>query len=69
MIQTLEAVIDPDGQIRLLEAVRIAGPRRAFLVILEEPSAMPGEAALLSEAALAVDWNRMEEDAAWSYLQ
>ena len=25
--------------------------------------------ALLSEAALAEDWNRPEEDAAWAYLQ
>ena len=25
------------------------------------------ETALLSEAALAEDWNRPEEDAAWSY--
>ncbi len=27
------------------------------------------ETALLSEAALAEDWNRPEEDEAWSYLQ
>ena len=27
------------------------------------------ESALLSEASLAVDWNRPEEDAAWSHLQ
>ena len=27
------------------------------------------EEALLSEAALAEDWNRPEEDAAWAYLQ
>ena len=27
------------------------------------------EEALLSEAALAVDWSRPEEDAAWAYLQ
>ena len=29
----------------------------------------PGEAALLAEGALAVDWLRPEEDAAWSHLQ
>ena len=28
-----------------------------------------GETALLSEAALAKDWNRAEEDAAWQHLQ
>jgi len=27
------------------------------------------EEALLSEVALAEDWNRPEEDAAWAYLQ
>jgi len=27
------------------------------------------DAALLSEAALAEDWNRAEEDAAWAHLQ
>ncbi|MCX6589991.1 MAG: hypothetical protein NTZ56_00575 [Acidobacteria bacterium] len=31
----------------------------------EQPSPNPLEAALLSEAALAEDWNRPEEDAAW----
>jgi hypothetical protein len=35
---------------------------------LDEPAEVPGEAALLAEAALS-DWNRPEEDAAWSYLQ
>lgn len=31
----------------------------------EEPPAHPDETALLSEAALAEDWNRPEEDPAW----
>jgi hypothetical protein len=69
MIQTVEAVIDAAGQVKLLGVVRISGPRRALLTVLEEPAAVPGEAALLAEAALAVDWNRPEEDAAWSHLQ
>jgi predicted RNase H-like HicB family nuclease len=30
---------------------------------------MGGETALLSEQALAQDWQRSEEDAAWSYLR
>jgi len=29
----------------------------------------PNETALLSEASLAEDWNRPEEDAVWSHLQ
>jgi len=69
MIQTVEAVVDADGRVRLLEAVILSGPRRALVTVLDESAAVPGEAALLAEAALAVDWNRPEEDAAWSHLQ
>lgn len=69
MIQTVEAVVDVDGRVRLLGDVHISGPRRALVTVLEEPAAVPGEAALLAEAALAVDWNRPDEDAAWSHLQ
>jgi hypothetical protein len=69
MPKTVEAVIDTGG-VRLLEPVSLASPRRALVIILdEEPAALPNETALLSEAALAEDWNRPEEDAAWSYLQ
>ena len=69
MIQTIEAVIDEAGHIRLLGEVHVDGPRRALVTVLEEPAPIPGEAALLSEAALAADWLRPEEDTAWSYLQ
>lgn len=69
MIQTVEAVIDAAGRVQLLGEVRVDGPRRALLTVLEEPAVVPGEAALLAEAALAVDWSRPEEDAAWSHLQ
>jgi hypothetical protein len=69
MIQTVEAVVDATGRVRLLGEVRVDGPRRALVTVLDEPAAMPGEAALLAEAALAVDWSRPEEDAAWSHLQ
>ena len=70
MIQTVEAVIDEDGKVRLLEAVRLPEARRALVTILEEvPAADVSETALLSEQALAEDWNRPEEDEAWSHLQ
>ena len=71
MIQTVEAVIDESGTVHLTEAVRVSGTRRALVTILEEParvSESASETALLSEAALA-DWNRPEEDEAWSHLQ
>lgn len=69
MIQTVEAVVDATGRVQLLGEVHIHGPRRALVTVLEEPAAVPGEAALLAEAALAADWLRPEEDAAWSHLQ
>lgn len=69
MIQTVEAVIEQGGRVRLLAEVEVDAPRRALVTVLDESAAIPGETALLSEAALAVDWNRPEEDAAWSYLQ
>jgi hypothetical protein len=70
MIRTVKAIIDEKGAVRLLESVDLPGARRALVTILEEePLTQPHEAALLSEAALAEDWNRPEEDAAWSHLQ
>lgn len=69
MIRTVEAVIDDQGKVRLLETVPLGAPRRALVTILDEPAALTHETALLSEAALAEDWNRPEEDVAWSYLQ
>lgn len=68
MIRTIEAVIDEHGSVLLQEAVALTAPRRALVTILEEEPYFD-EAALLSEDALAEDWNRPEEDAAWSHLQ
>ena len=70
MIRTVEGVIGDDGVVRLLESVSLPSPRRALITILDEqPAIYPDETARLSEAALAEDWNRPEEDAAWAYLQ
>ena len=70
MIRTVEAVIDEQGNVRLLEPVHLPTARRALVTILEDrPIAGAPESALLSEAALAEDWNRPEEDEAWSHLQ
>jgi hypothetical protein len=67
MIRTVEAIIDEKGRVSLLEPVRPSTARRALVTILdEEPIA---ETALLSEAVLAEDWERAEEDAAWAHLQ
>ena len=70
MLQAVEAVIDQDGNVRLLSPVRLSAARRAIVTILDEEwLGIVPETALLSEEALAKDWNRPEEDAAWSHLQ
>lgn len=69
MIQTIEALIDENGRVSLLEPVHLPTARRALVTILEQPTTDKTEPAPLSEAALAADWNRLEEDEAWSHLQ
>jgi hypothetical protein len=70
MIQTIEAIIEPDGEVLLLESVQITEPHRAIVLILQdEPAWKASVNALLSEQSLAEDWNRPEEDEAWSHLQ
>ena len=70
MIKTVEAVIDEQGNVRLLEPVHPGQARRALVTILDEqPNAQASELTLLSEVTLARDWSRSEEHAAWSHLQ
>lgn len=73
MPKTVEAVVDEHGRIRLLEPLQLRTSQRVLVTVLDE-EAKTGEAgvsetALLSEAALAEDWNREEEDEAWDHLQ
>jgi hypothetical protein len=67
-MKTVEAIIDASGQIRLIEPLVLATAHRALVTILDEAPS-DHEPALLSETALAEDWNRPEEDAAWAHLQ
>ncbi|MFH1975774.1 MAG: hypothetical protein ABIJ52_09455 [Pseudomonadota bacterium] len=70
MIQTVEAIINEQGQVFLLDDIKLSKARRAIVTILNDiPVNALNETALLSEKALATDWNRPEEDEAWSHLQ
>ncbi len=66
-MKTVEATIDPDGRIRLLEPLCLDRPCRAIVTIIDDEAT--AEAALLSQQVLARDWDRPEEDAAWLHLQ
>ena len=69
MLQTIEAVIDQNGILRVLEPVQWPKHRRVLITILnEEPSDEQDNLALISAVALARDWDRPEEDEAWSHL-
>ena len=67
MLKAVEATIETDGRIHLLEPLRLVHSCRAIVTIIEEPDVT--ETALLSQQALAHDWERPEEDTAWSHLQ
>jgi len=71
VLRTIEAIIEPDGTVRLLERVELPVARRALVTVLDEQIDEEDGASgvLLSEAALAIDWTRPEEDAAWEHLQ
>jgi len=70
MIQTVEAIINEQGHVFLLDRIKLPEARRALVTILNDtPVDNINEAALLSEKNLAIDWNRPEEDVAWSHLQ
>ena len=70
MIQTVKAMIDEAGNVRLLEPLHLSSTHRALVTILDTTHSIGGlEPAFLSEPSLAVDWNRPEEDEAWSHLQ
>jgi hypothetical protein len=68
VLRTVEATVEKDGTVRLHKKIKLPTSRRAILTILDEP-ALVSQTALLSEAALAKDWDRPEEDKAWAHLQ
>ncbi|MDX6289947.1 MAG: hypothetical protein QOH42_1746 [Blastocatellia bacterium] len=54
MSQTVEAVIDKEGNVQLLEAIRLVEARRALVTILDDAPA--------DEAALELGYQQMGQD-------
>jgi hypothetical protein len=73
MLQTYEAVLQPNGQLQFFDLPKglAQKPRRVLVTFTEEApeadTALCG--ATLSEPALAEDWLTDEEEAAWAHLQ
>lgn len=69
MLKTFEGIIDQDGKLRILDPIPLPRSRRVIITILEdEPTDVTPDLALLSEPALAREWEQPEEDEAWSHL-
>jgi len=66
-LKVFEATIETDGSVQLRNSVQLPHRCRAIVTVIEDSES--SETALLSEAALAEDWNRPEEDEAWAHLQ
>jgi hypothetical protein len=67
MFKAVEATIEMNGQVHLMEPLHLEHSCRAIVTIIDEPEV--SDATLLSQPALAHDWERPEEDAAWSHLK
>ena len=69
MLKSVEAIIEKNGKVRLQKPIHLRTRCRAILTILDEKPEIIAETALMSEVALSEDWNRPEEEKAWSHLQ
>jgi len=64
-----EAVVEPDGRIRLSASVHLEKGLKVLVAVppSEEDAALSGIA--LSEPSLADDWLNPDEEEAWAHLQ
>lgn len=73
MLQTFEAVLQPNGQLQFLDRPADAAKAARHVLVTFTDEAVSRDTALngaaLSEPALAQDWLRDEEAAAWAHLQ
>ena len=73
-MQTLmvEAHVDDDGHLHVDVPTDLPKGHRKVVLVLDDADYLeshPMETALLSQQALAEDWERPEEDEAWKHLQ
>ncbi len=70
-LKTVEAVLEKEERLRLLENAEWPHAQRVLVPFLDEETERKGiyDTALLSETALGEDWNRPGEDEVWQHLQ
>ncbi len=69
MLKSVEAEIEPGGEVKLLEPLDVDRPCHAIVTLIDDDGRDIPETALLSEKTLARDWERDEEEEAWAHLQ
>ncbi len=70
MYKTIRCYIEENHQVHTLEDVELPAGKNALITIPDADEATGAdETVYLSEAALGKDWNRVEEDRAWSSLR
>ena len=70
MYKTIKVYIDEKHCVRSLDNIELPAGKTALMTILDQDEQDTGlDTAILSESVLAKDWNRVEEDRAWSSLQ
>ncbi len=71
MLKTIEAVVEADSHIRVLERVDLIQGQRVLVTLLDDLQINKEsiDSTMLSEKALAVDWDREDEEKVWSNLQ
>jgi hypothetical protein len=70
MNKTIKCYIDENHQVHPLENIELPAGKNALITILDQDDPIGvNETAFLSETVLGKDWNRAEEDSAWSSLQ
>ena len=69
--QRIEATIQTDGTLKLKHRLRLKRPARAVITVWVDSDGGAADVSSfrLSQPALAKDWLRAEEDAAWAHLQ
>lgn len=55
MLQTVEAIIDAQGRVRLLETVKIGKPRKALVTILDEEEISPAKKSIVGTVEILSD--------------
>jgi hypothetical protein len=69
MEKLYEAIVESDGRIRLNTPLHLEKGLRGLVAIPQADLDTAVSGIALSEPALAVDWNKAEEDDAWAHLQ